>query len=58
MDEICTAHLHRLSKRVQVTDPFIVGDSEWISLKFHGQSFMLHQIVRVFSDHKGPRLIR
>ena len=29
----------------QVTDPFMVGDSEWVSLKFHGQSFMLHQIV-------------
>ena len=37
----------------QVTDPFMVGDSEWVSLKFHGQSFMLHQIVsrgRAYGD--------
>lgn len=37
----------RIMKRLEVTEPFMVNDTEWISLRFHGQSFMLHQIVRL-----------
>lgn len=32
---------------VIVGDPFIKGDIEWISIVFHGQSFMLHQIRKM-----------
>ncbi|KAI6041256.1 pseudouridine synthase [Pisolithus marmoratus] len=28
---------------IQVSDPAVYGDTEWISVLFHGQSFMLHQ---------------
>lgn len=30
---------------IDVRDPTLYGDIEWISVKIHGQSFMLHQIV-------------
>lgn len=40
---ILVANLH---SSLQVTEPFLVNDCEWISFKFLGQSFMLHQIVR------------
>ncbi|KAF8448996.1 pseudouridine synthase [Boletus edulis BED1] len=28
---------------IQIADPAVYGDTEWISVLFHGQSFMLHQ---------------
>jgi tRNA pseudouridine38-40 synthase len=30
---------------IDVRDPTVYGDIEWISVRIHGQSFMLHQIV-------------
>jgi len=30
---------------LDVRDPTVYGDIEWISVRIHGQSFMLHQIV-------------
>lgn len=38
---------------LQVSDPFLVNDVEYVSVKFIGQSFMLHQIVRL-----RPPLVR
>lgn len=32
---------------VTVGDPFIKDDVEWVSIVFHGQSFMLHQIRKM-----------
>ncbi|KAF9218960.1 pseudouridine synthase [Gyrodon lividus] len=29
--------------KIQVAEPAVYGDTEWISVLFHGQSFMLHQ---------------
>ncbi|KIJ65635.1 hypothetical protein HYDPIDRAFT_88408 [Hydnomerulius pinastri MD-312] len=29
--------------KFQIADPVVYGDTEWISVLFHGQSFMLHQ---------------
>ncbi|KAI6114821.1 pseudouridine synthase [Pisolithus croceorrhizus] len=29
--------------KIEVSDPAVYGDTEWISVLFHGQSFMLHQ---------------
>jgi tRNA U38,U39,U40 pseudouridine synthase TruA len=31
---------------LEVRPPVVVGEIEWISVAIHGQSFMLHQIVR------------
>ncbi|KAL0953754.1 hypothetical protein HGRIS_004943 [Hohenbuehelia grisea] len=36
----------RHMKRIEFADPVVYGETEWISVLFHGQSFMLHQIVR------------
>jgi len=34
----------RHMKIIQVTDPVVHGETEWISVLLHGQSFMLHQV--------------
>ena len=31
-------------ERTKVSDPVVYGETEWISVLFHGQSFMLHQV--------------
>lgn len=28
----------------KIADPAVYGETEWISVMFHGQSFMLHQV--------------
>lgn len=35
----------RVMKKLTVSEPFVVGEVEYISVGFLGQSFMLHQIV-------------
>lgn len=32
---------------VVASDPIIIGNTEWLSLKVHGQSFMMHQIRKM-----------
>lgn len=34
---------------VVAADPIIINDAEWLSLKVHGQSFMMHQIRKMVS---------
>ncbi|OBZ87552.1 tRNA pseudouridine synthase 1, partial [Choanephora cucurbitarum] len=34
---------------IKVEKPMIFNDTEWISVKLHGQSFMLHQIRKILS---------
>jgi tRNA pseudouridine38-40 synthase len=34
----------RYMKKIEVADPVVYGETEWISVLFHGQSFMLHQV--------------
>lgn len=31
----------------QISDPVVYGGTEWISVLFHGQSFMLHQVNNI-----------
>ncbi|KAG5725459.1 Xylulose kinase [Termitomyces sp. T112] len=40
----------RHMKKIEIADPTVYGDTEWISVLFHGQSFMLHQIVSRVSE--------
>ncbi|KAK7008253.1 tRNA pseudouridine synthase 1 [Favolaschia claudopus] len=33
----------RYMKDMEISDPVVYGETEWISVLFHGQSFMMHQ---------------
>lgn len=39
----------RFMKEIKIQDPVVHGDTEWISVLFHGQSFMLHQIRKMMA---------
>ncbi|KIP03414.1 hypothetical protein PHLGIDRAFT_497204 [Phlebiopsis gigantea 11061_1 CR5-6] len=34
----------RYMKKIEISDPVVYGETEWISVVLHGQSFMLHQV--------------
>lgn len=38
---------HRVMKKLTIGDPCLIDDTEWVSVRFHGQSFMLHQIRKM-----------
>lgn len=39
----------RFMKELSVSDPFVIEGTEWVSVKIHGQSFMLHQIRKMIA---------
>ncbi|KAI8996395.1 tRNA pseudouridine synthase [Trametes punicea] len=39
----------RFLKSIEVLDPAVYGDTEWIAVLLHGQSFMLHQVRKMIS---------
>ncbi|EMR11776.1 tRNA pseudouridine(38-40) synthase [Pneumocystis murina B123] len=39
--------VYRLIKSFTISDPKLIQNMEWISIKIHGQSFMLHQIRKM-----------
>ena len=45
---------HRHMKNIQVADPVVHGETEWISVLLHGQSFMLHQVFNLQTELRTP----
>ena len=39
----------RFIKSIEVSDPKIISETEWVGIKLHGNSFMLHQIRKQIS---------
>ncbi|CAK5267249.1 unnamed protein product [Mycena citricolor] len=39
----------RVMKAIDIADPVVYGETEWINVLFHGQSFMMHQIRKMIS---------
>ncbi|PVU85094.1 hypothetical protein BB560_007149 [Smittium megazygosporum] len=55
----------RFIKSISVSDPLLLGDGEWLSIKIHGQSFMLHQIrkmiglvINIARTNSSPSLVK
>ncbi|OAD71357.1 hypothetical protein PHYBLDRAFT_114506 [Phycomyces blakesleeanus NRRL 1555(-)] len=40
---------NRYMMNIETSEPMLIEDTEWISVKLHGQSFMLHQIRKMIS---------
>lgn len=43
------ASARRYIIKTTVSDPFVIEGTEWVSIKLHGQSFMLHQIRKMIA---------
>ena len=37
-----------LTSILQIADPVVYGDTEWVAVLLHGQSFMFHQVTYLF----------
>jgi tRNA U38,U39,U40 pseudouridine synthase TruA len=52
MERLSMIEVQRYIMTIDVSEPLYIDGSEWVSIKLHGQSFILHQIRKMICKYQ------